>query len=119
MERAGGEVGAGTVVAAGTAAGAGAGTAAVVAVGTAAEVGIVAAGTLEAGVEVVELDVVAVVRLGRSCTSRAYSAVGKENLGQLTEGGSLPSKEVVESVPDAREESSLWESRGAAKQRNQ
>jgi len=31
----------------------------------------------------------------------------------------VPSKEVVESVPDAREESSLWESRGAAKQRNQ
>ena len=118
MERAGGEVGAGTVAAAGTAAGAGAGTAAVVAVGTAAEVGIVAAGTLEAGVEVVELDVVAVVHLGRSCTSRAYPAGGEENLGQLTEG-SLPSKEVVESVPDAREESSLWESRGAAKQRNQ
>ena len=68
MEQAGGEVGAGTVAAAGTAAvaAAGAGTAAVVAVGTAAEVGIVAAGTLEAGVEVVELDVVAVVRLGRS-----------------------------------------------------
>ena len=116
MERAGGEVGAGTVAAAGTAAGAG--TAAVVAVGTAAEVGIVAAGTVEAGVEVVELGVVAVVHLGRSCTSRAYPAVGKENLGQLTDG-SLPSKEVVESVPDAREESSLWESRGAAKQRNQ
>ena len=75
MERAGGEVGAGTV-AAGTAAVAGAGTAAVVAVGTAAEVGIVAAGTVEAGVEVVELDVVAVVRLGRSCTSRAYPAAG-------------------------------------------
>ena len=93
-------------------------TAAVVAVGTAAEVGIVAAGTVEAGVEVVELDVVAVVHLGRSCTSRAYPAVGKENLGQLIEG-SLPSKEVVESVPNAREESSLWESRGAAKQRNQ
>ena len=110
MERAGGEVGAGTVVAAGTAA--------VAAVGTAAEVGIVAAGNVEAGVEVVELDVVAVVRLGRSCTSRAYPDVGKENLGQLAEG-SLPSKEVVESVPDAREESSLWESRGAAKQRNQ
>ena len=85
MERAGGEVGAGTVAAAGTAAGAG--TAAVVAVGTAAEVGIVAAGTVEAGVEVVELDVVAVVHLGRSCTSRAYPAVGKENLGQLTEWG--------------------------------
>ena len=117
MEQAGGEVGAGTVVAAGTAAGAG--TAAVVAVGTAAEVGIVAAGTVEAGVEVVELGVVAVVHLGRSCTSRAYPAVGKENLGQLTEGGSLPSKEVVESVPDAREESSLWESRSTAKQRNQ
>ena len=99
MERAGGEVGAGTVAAAGTAAGAG--TAAVVAVGTAAEVGIVAAGTVEAGVVVVELDVVAVLRLGRSCTSRAYPAGGKENLGQLTEG-SLPSKEVVESVPDAR-----------------
>ena len=81
MERAGGEVGAGTVAAAGTAAGAG--TAAVVAVGTAAEVGIVAAGTLEAGVEVVELDVVAVVHLGRSCTSRAYPAVGKENLGSI------------------------------------
>ena len=106
MERAGGEVGAGTVVAAGTAAVAGAGTAVVVAVGTAAEVGTVAAGTLEAGVEVVELDVVAVVRLGRSCTSRAYPAVGKENFVQLTEG-SLPSKEVVESVPNAREESSL------------
>ena len=87
MEQAGGEVGAGTVVAAGTAAGAGAGTAVVVAVGTAAEVGIVAAGTVEAGVEVVELDVVAVVRLGRSCTSRAYPAVGKENLGPLTEWG--------------------------------
>ena len=85
MERAGGEVGAGTVAAAGTAAGAGAGTAAVVAVGTAAEVGVVAAGTVEAGVEVVELDVVAVVHLGRSCTSGAYPAVGKENLGQLTE----------------------------------
>ena len=98
MELVGGEVGAGTVAAAGTAAGAG--TAAVVAVGTAAEVGIVAAGTLEAGVEVVELDVVAVVHLGRSYTSRAYPAVGKENLGPLTEG-SLPSKEVVESVPDA------------------
>ena len=106
MERAGGEVGAGTVVAAGTAAVAGAGTAVVVAVGTAAEVGIVAAGTLEAGVEVVELDVVAVVRLGRSCTSRAYPAVGFVQLAE----GSLPSKEVVESVPDAREESSLWES---------
>ena len=118
MELAGGEVGAGTVAAAGTAAGAGAGTAVVVAVGIAAEVGTVAAGTLEAGVEVVELDVVAVVHLGRSCTSRAYPAVEKENFVQLTEG-SLPSKEVVESVPDAREESSLWESRGAAKQRNQ
>ena len=82
MERAGGEVGAGTVVAAGTAAGAG--TAVVVAVGTAAEVGIVAAGTLEAGVEVVELDVVAVVHLGRSCTSRAYPAAKKENFVQLT-----------------------------------
>ena len=85
MERAGGEVGAGTVVAAGTAAGAGAGTAVVV--GTAAEVGIVAAGTVEAGVEVVELDVVAVEHLGRSCTSRAYPAVGKENLGPLSEWG--------------------------------
>ena len=117
MELAGGEVGAGTAVAAaGTAAGAGAGTAVVV--GTAAEVGIVAAGTVEAGVEVVELDVVAVEHLGRSCTSRAYPAGGKENLGQLREG-SLPSKEVVESVPDAREESSLWESRSTAKQRNQ
>ena len=116
MERVGGEVGAGTVVAAGTAAEAGAGTA--VEVGTAAEVGIVAAGTLEVGAEVVELDVVAVEHLGRSCISRAYPAVGEDNLGQLTEG-SLPSKEVVESVPDAREESSLWESRGAAKQRNQ
>ena len=112
MERAGGEVGAGTVAAAGTAAGAGAGTAAVVAVGTAAEVGIVAAGTVEAGGEVVELGVVAVVRLGRSCTSRAYPAVGNQIW-------SVPSKEVVESVPDAREESSLWESRSTAKQRNQ
>jgi len=31
----------------------------------------------------------------------------------------VPSKEVVESVPDAGEESSLWDSRGTAKQRNQ
>ena len=87
MERAGGEVEAGTVAAAGTAAGAGAGTAAVVAVGTAAEVGTVAAGTVEAGVEVVELDVVVVERLGRSCTSRGYPAAGEENLGPLTEWG--------------------------------